>query len=159
MISSEQLRAARALTRIEQADLAEISGVSLATIKRLEAATGPIAATTTTEAALRTALGEAGIIFIDENGEGPGVRLKKGGHPMQIKSRIDLAMEYARATGIVLLGIQLTIVEGTIFARSLGLEQPPNTYAGVSVTINPKAPQSTLQGHRPNDGGGVRIRI
>lgn len=39
---AEQLRAARALLRTEQADLAECSGVSVATIKRFEAMDGPI---------------------------------------------------------------------------------------------------------------------
>ena len=77
MLTGEQIRAARALLRMEQAKLAELSGLSLPTIKRLEAAVGPIAANTSTEAALRKALGDAGVILIDENGDGAGVRLKR----------------------------------------------------------------------------------
>jgi transcriptional regulator with XRE-family HTH domain len=77
MLTGEQIRAARALARIEQAQLAEMAGVSLPTIKRLERMVGPINANTSTEAAIRRAFGEAGVLFIDENGEGPGVRLKK----------------------------------------------------------------------------------
>jgi transcriptional regulator with XRE-family HTH domain len=77
MLTGEQIRAARALTRMEQSQLASASGVSLPTIKRLEKMAGPISANTGTEAALRQALGAAGVIFIDENGEGPGVRLRK----------------------------------------------------------------------------------
>jgi transcriptional regulator with XRE-family HTH domain len=78
MLTGEQIRAARALARIEQTALAVASGVSLPTIKRLETMVGPISANTGTEAALRKAFTEAGVIFIDENGEGPGVRLRKG---------------------------------------------------------------------------------
>ncbi|MDU6138645.1 helix-turn-helix transcriptional regulator, partial [Bradyrhizobium sp.] len=42
MLTSEQIRAARAMLRIEQRDLAEKSGVSLETIKRIERTPGPI---------------------------------------------------------------------------------------------------------------------
>lgn len=77
MLTGEQIRAARALARIEQSELAEAAGVSLPTIKRLEAQIGAISANTKTEAAIRTAFDKAGVIFIEENGEGPGVRLKK----------------------------------------------------------------------------------
>jgi predicted transcriptional regulator len=77
MLTGEQIRAARALLRMEQSALASASGVSLPTIKRLEGIAGPISANTTTETAIRRALTDAGAILIDENGEGPGVRLKK----------------------------------------------------------------------------------
>lgn len=77
MISAEQVRAARALLRWEQSHLAEASGVSLPSIKRLETIRGPLKAQPRTLAAIRGALEAAGVIFIDENGEGPGVRLRK----------------------------------------------------------------------------------
>lgn len=77
MLTAEQIRAARALVRMEQSALAEASGLSLPTIKRLEGQSGPISANTRTEAALRHAFDRAGVLFIDENGEGSGVRLKK----------------------------------------------------------------------------------
>ena len=77
MLTSEQLRAARALLRWEQKDLAEASAVSLPTIKRLEAKPGPLGAYAMTVNALRRALEEAGIEFIPENGGGPGVRLRE----------------------------------------------------------------------------------
>lgn len=51
--------------------------VSLPSIKRLETQAGPLAAQERTVAAIRTALEAAGVIFVDENGEGPGVRLRK----------------------------------------------------------------------------------
>jgi predicted transcriptional regulator len=77
LLTSEQVRAARALLRIEQTDLADASGVSLATIKRLETQPGALAAHGPTIAAIQRALEDAGVMFVPENGEGPGVRLKK----------------------------------------------------------------------------------
>jgi transcriptional regulator with XRE-family HTH domain len=82
--TSEQLRAARALLRWEQKDLAQASGVSLPTIKRLETKPGPINAHSPTLAALIRALETAGIQFIPENGGGPGVRLR---HPIGMNPR------------------------------------------------------------------------
>lgn len=77
MLTSEQVKAARALLRIEQRDLAERSGVSLPSIKRLETQRGPLAAQPRTVDAIRAALEAAGVEFIPENGGGAGVRLKK----------------------------------------------------------------------------------
>jgi transcriptional regulator with XRE-family HTH domain len=77
MLTGEQIRAARALSRMEQAQLAGAASLSVETVKRLEKMKGAIAATTGTEAAIRRAFEAAGVIFIDENGEGPGVRLRK----------------------------------------------------------------------------------
>jgi transcriptional regulator with XRE-family HTH domain len=74
--SSEQLRAARAILRLEQKALSDASKVSLATIKRLEANPGALTANRPTIAALQLALESAGVEFIDENGGGPGVRLR-----------------------------------------------------------------------------------
>jgi hypothetical protein len=76
-VSSEVIRAARALLRWEQRDLANASSVSLPTIKRLESKAGPLGAHTSTVSALTKTLEAAGIEFIDENGGGPGVRLRK----------------------------------------------------------------------------------
>jgi transcriptional regulator with XRE-family HTH domain len=78
-MTSEQLRAARMLLRWEQKDIAEASGISLPAIKRLETIPGPLAAQSRTIEAIRTALEKAGIEFIDEDGGGPGVRLRKAG--------------------------------------------------------------------------------
>jgi transcriptional regulator with XRE-family HTH domain len=77
MITAEQLRAARALLRIEQLDLAKRSGVSLATIKRFESMDGPIKARTETVELLCAALDALGVIFIPKNGDDVGVRLRK----------------------------------------------------------------------------------
>jgi transcriptional regulator with XRE-family HTH domain len=77
LTTSELIRAARALLRWEQRQLAEASSVSLPTIKRLEAKPGVMIAHASTVAALTRALEIAGVEFIDENGGGAGVRLKK----------------------------------------------------------------------------------
>jgi predicted transcriptional regulator len=76
-VTSEVIRAARALLRWEQRDLANASSVSLPTVKRLESKPGALAAHKSTVSALVEALEAAGIEFIDENGGGPGVRLRK----------------------------------------------------------------------------------
>lgn len=76
-MTSEQVRAARALLRWEQKDLAEASGISLPTIKRLETIPGQLAAQSRTADAIRSSLESAGVQFIDENGGGVGVRLRE----------------------------------------------------------------------------------
>jgi hypothetical protein len=76
-ISGAQMRAARALLRWSALDLASASKVGVATIRRVEVVDGEIPVTAANEAALRRALEAAGIEFIDENGGGRGVRLKK----------------------------------------------------------------------------------
>ncbi len=77
LLSSELIRAARALLRWEQRDLSDASSISLPTVKRLESKPGMMAAHVSTVTALRRALETAGVEFIDVNGGGPGVRLRK----------------------------------------------------------------------------------
>ncbi|ANL55072.1 hypothetical protein AMC82_CH03914 [Rhizobium phaseoli] len=80
MITSEQIRAARALLRWEQKDLAEASSVSLPSIKRLEGQPGALSAQSRTIEALKRALEEAGVVFQaagETVGGGPGVRMSK----------------------------------------------------------------------------------
>jgi predicted transcriptional regulator len=76
-VSIRQIKAARALVGWSQDDLAAKSGISVPTIKRLEAAEGDIGGRAETGAALVAALEKAGIEFISENGGGAGVRMKK----------------------------------------------------------------------------------
>jgi transcriptional regulator with XRE-family HTH domain len=71
-----QLRAARALTGLSQAEVAEAAQISIPTLKRAEAG-GPIKVADDTIAAIARALEKAGVEFIDENGGGAGVRMKK----------------------------------------------------------------------------------
>ena len=79
LITSEMLRAARMLVRWDQKALAEASGVSHVSVRRLEAKPGRLIAERPTIAKLRTALESAGVEFIPENGGGVGVRLRKSG--------------------------------------------------------------------------------
>ena len=77
ILSVRQVKAARALLGWSAHDLARQAGVSYPTIARLEAADGPLGGRAATVAAIRTALEDAGVVFIPENGGGPGVRLRK----------------------------------------------------------------------------------
>ena len=70
------MRAARALLRWSAADLVRVSGVSLATIHRAESVDGTTAMTLANATAVRRALENAGVEFIEENGGGLGARLK-----------------------------------------------------------------------------------
>lgn len=65
---------ARAGLKIGVRDLAVMAGVSTATITRFENERGGLNAVT--QSKLKAALEGAGIIFIDQNGNGPGVRLR-----------------------------------------------------------------------------------
>ncbi len=81
MITADQIRAARALVRWSARVLAEMSGVSLPTIQRMESANGVPTGLSKTLEAIERALEKAGVEFIDENGGGPGVRLKQTPSP------------------------------------------------------------------------------
>jgi transcriptional regulator with XRE-family HTH domain len=76
-ITGAQIRAARALIRWRAEDLAKASGVGVATVRRAELLDGPVTMTGPNAAAVQRALEAAGVIFVEENGEGPGVRLRK----------------------------------------------------------------------------------
>jgi len=76
-VSIRQVKAGRALLDWSQADLAEASGISLPTIKRIETGDGPIGGREETANSIYNALDRAGIEFIAENGGGAGVRLKR----------------------------------------------------------------------------------
>lgn len=77
MIASEQIRAARALLRLTVIDLAQASGVGVATIKRIESTDGLPSANARTLDALVKALEALGIEFVGSYDDGPGVRLFK----------------------------------------------------------------------------------
>jgi len=82
MITAQQMRAARALLGIDQKRLAELSGVSLPTIQRMEASDGRVRGVVETLTKVVEAFDAAGIELIGENapstGSGRGVRLKEG---------------------------------------------------------------------------------
>ncbi len=76
-VSIRQIKAARALLGWSQRDLAAAADVSIPTVKRLEAQEGPLGGRDETGMKIRSALESAGVEFIDENGGGSGVRLRK----------------------------------------------------------------------------------
>lgn len=79
MITSGQLRAARALLAIDQRELAELAGLSVPTIQRMEASSGVIRGNVDSLTKLVGALQNAGLELIGEGtysqGQGRGVRL------------------------------------------------------------------------------------
>ena len=76
-VSIRQIKAARALLAWSQDDLAAAAEVSIPTIKRLEAQDGPLGGRNETGKKIISALESGGVEFLDENGGGPGVRLRK----------------------------------------------------------------------------------
>jgi len=80
MITSAQLRAARALLGIDQRHLAELSELSVPTIQRMEASDGVIRGNVDSLMKLIGALDKAGIELIGDNaisqGGGRGIRMK-----------------------------------------------------------------------------------
>jgi len=82
------MRAARALLGIDQRTLAELAGVSLPTIQRMEASTGTVRGVVETLTRVVNALDRAGVALIGEHARsdegGRGVRLKEPGPPHSI---------------------------------------------------------------------------
>jgi predicted transcriptional regulator len=83
MISSGQMRAARALLGIDQKELAARAGVSLPTIQRMEASNGQVRGVVESLMRVVSALEEAGIELIADGAPtmagGRGVRLREPG--------------------------------------------------------------------------------
>ena len=77
MVSTRQIKAARALLGWSQGDLAQYSSVSEPTIARLESSDGELGGREVASKKIRDAIENAGIEFIEVNGGGPGVRLRK----------------------------------------------------------------------------------
>ena len=76
MISTDQVRAARALLRWSAQQLADASGVGVATIRRMEVVDGVPSGQIRSLLAIQTALECAGVEFVGSPTENPGVRLK-----------------------------------------------------------------------------------
>jgi len=83
MLSASQLRAARALLKLDQRQLAALAGLSVPTIQRMEASDELIRGQVDSLMKVVAALDAAGVELIDEGAEslhgGRGVRLKPGG--------------------------------------------------------------------------------
>ena len=76
MISTGQIRAARAILRWTALDLAQAAEIGVATIRRLEVTEGVPASQVKTLDAIQRALEQAGIEFIGSPNDAPGVRLR-----------------------------------------------------------------------------------
>lgn len=87
MMTAAQMRAARALLGIDQRTLAELAGVSLPTIQRMEASEGNVRGVVESLTRVVEALDRAGIELIGDNAPsiagGRGVRLKPAPRPTE----------------------------------------------------------------------------
>jgi transcriptional regulator with XRE-family HTH domain len=101
MITAAQLRAARVLLGIDQRRLAELSGLSVPTIQRMEASETMVRGNVDSLVKLITALDTAGIELIDEgaasSAEGRGVRLKANSG--SAKTYLDNQIETKASSG------------------------------------------------------------
>lgn len=83
MMTAAQLRAARALLGIDQKKLAELAGVSVPTIRRMEASAGNVRGIVDSLTKVIEALERAGVVLIAEGVPSPdggrGVRLRSCG--------------------------------------------------------------------------------
>ena len=77
MITSAQIRGARGLLNWSRKDLAQYSGISFASMMRLESFESVPASNFKTLEAIKNAFEEAGIEFVGTPEDGPGVRLRK----------------------------------------------------------------------------------
>ncbi len=101
-LTGEQIRAARALLRIEQTELAETSGLSVETIKRLERIRGKVDAKGRTMLAILSAFETFGVTFEVEDDGGVGICRAAGrpSNPSPGRSRASLRPRQAeRSTG------------------------------------------------------------
>jgi transcriptional regulator with XRE-family HTH domain len=90
MITAEQIKAARALLRLEQEELARRAGVSISTIRRLEAPSGAELVAGETAAGVVRTLQEAGVEFIHQ-----GVSLKVRARDEALLARLRAIAERA----------------------------------------------------------------
>jgi predicted transcriptional regulator len=91
MVTGDQIRAARALLRIEQGELARRARVSVATLRRVEAENGTAAATPSTIGSIQSALESAGAEFIEG-----GVRRRRVRSAAEREALIRDIMKIAR---------------------------------------------------------------
>lgn len=75
--TGKQIAAGRTLAGLGQAELATAANISVPTLRRMEASCGPASGMPNNVLAVRRALESSGIEFIEENGGGAGVRLRK----------------------------------------------------------------------------------
>jgi hypothetical protein len=116
-IIGAQIRAARALVRWRAEDLAQAAKIGVATVRRAEGEDERTALTAANETALRSALEDAGVVFVAENGDGPGVRLRKGMSPSarapQSSAELQVTADDARSHAGRAVDRALSDVEAT----------------------------------------------
>jgi transcriptional regulator with XRE-family HTH domain len=100
------------MLRMEQTQLAERSGVSVETIKRLEGGRGPLKAQYETLKNIRTACEFAGIEFTDD-AERPGVRLAEDRTAAFVEAMTEEITEIVRASLEIKLRQNPSIIEGS----------------------------------------------
>ncbi len=90
MITSAQVRAARALIRWSAEDLAQAAKLGVATVRRAEAEEGPLSITLANADAIQRALEQGGVVFVFESEDsGAGVRLAKRETTAGLTRQID----------------------------------------------------------------------
>jgi transcriptional regulator with XRE-family HTH domain len=95
MITAAQVRAARALLNIDQRQLADLSGLSVPTIQRMEASEDMIRGNVDSLMKLTAALEKAGIELISEGAVSQG----GGGRGVRFSARPSIVPQ-AHATGL-----------------------------------------------------------
>jgi transcriptional regulator with XRE-family HTH domain len=76
-ITGRQIAAGRTLLNMSQSALAEAARISVPTLGRMEASEGAVTGFPNNIAAVVAALERAGVVFLDEDSGGRGVRLRK----------------------------------------------------------------------------------
>ncbi len=89
--SPDQIRAARALLRLDQTEVARRARISLATLRRAESSADKPRASTLAVTAIQQALEKAGVEFIEN-----GVRLRRHRSREEVEKRVRRIMEIAR---------------------------------------------------------------
>ncbi len=90
MINADQIRAARALLRLEQAEVARRAQISVATLRRVEGDTEKPRASARAVKSIQHALEAAGIEFVDN-----GVRRRRRRSSEEVEGRVRKIMEIA----------------------------------------------------------------
>jgi transcriptional regulator with XRE-family HTH domain len=89
MITARQMRAARALLGIDQRQMADLSGLSVPTIQRMETSDGVIRGNVDSLMKLISALENAGIELIS-----PGAVSPAGGRGIRLKEQVSKAKQH-----------------------------------------------------------------
>ena len=149
--TSFQIKAARALIGWTADDLSRRSAVSLRTIRRAELAERDTSITSANDLAVRHALEDAGVEFIDENGGGSGAACGK-----RINTKIANKIVSERATNG--LAGEYVLGESTIMSNGLGITAVTATMLIAAATgsvhgaIIPLSPKRTSRRDRSEGG-------